>query len=167
MSKMLYLVRHAKSSWDDMSLDDRDRPLSKRGLRNAPKMGRRLSKRGIALDRMIVSPALRAQTTARLIAAEIGFDQENIDTDDTLYFNGSTIIANLIRDQDESVRQLMLVGHNPDTTSLFNMLCGFQVANMPTCAIASIKITMPWSELSATSSDVHHYDYPKKDKDDA
>lgn len=147
-----------------MSLDDHDRPLSKRGLNNAPKMGCKLLKRGIALDRMIVSPALRAQTTARLIAAEIDFEQDRIDIDDTLYFNGSTIIADMIRAEDEAVRQLMLVGHNPDTTSLFNMLCGFQVANMPTCAIASIKVNMPWSELSAASSSVYHYDYPKKDK---
>ncbi|NIV19825.1 MAG: histidine phosphatase family protein, partial [Gammaproteobacteria bacterium] len=70
--KTLYLVRHAKSSWDDPSLADRDRPLNKRGKRNAPDMGQRLAAQGFKPQLIISSPANRARTTAGVIAGELG-----------------------------------------------------------------------------------------------
>jgi phosphohistidine phosphatase len=83
--KTLFLVRHAKSSRDDPSLPDRERPLDDRGKRDAPKMGKRLAKRDAKLDLLVSSPALRALTTAHLIADEMGYKRKDIVVDDRLY----------------------------------------------------------------------------------
>ncbi|MDH3511983.1 MAG: histidine phosphatase family protein [Gammaproteobacteria bacterium] len=72
MKKRLTLLRHAKSSWNNPSLDDRDRPLNKRGERDAPMMGQRLLKKSTRPSLILTSPAKRARQTARLIAREIG-----------------------------------------------------------------------------------------------
>jgi len=78
IGKELLLVRHAKSSWDDPSLDDHDRPLNERGLRNAPEMGKRLQGSGIRPGVWISSTALRAITTAEVMAEQIGFPIDQI-----------------------------------------------------------------------------------------
>ena len=75
--KVLYLVRHAKSSRDDPSLPDRDRPLDERGKQDAQRLGRRLAKRNVKPDLLVSSPALRARTTAQLIAKELGFERQD------------------------------------------------------------------------------------------
>lgn len=159
--KKLYLLRHAKSSWKDSTLHDLDRPLNKRGLRNAPQMGQRLAAKNTVVDRLISSPALRALTTARLIAAEIGFDQQRIAIENALYFQGSLQMLNVIRAQDETVDSVMLVSHNPDLTALLNTLCGFQTQNMPTAAIAEIEIHVPWQNAGNDAHRVLSYDFPK------
>ena len=79
--KTLFLVRHAKSSRDDPSLPDRDRPLDDRGKQDAPKMGRRLAKRDVKPELLLSSPALRALTTAQLIAEEVGYERNAIVVD--------------------------------------------------------------------------------------
>ncbi|MEC7550227.1 MAG: histidine phosphatase family protein, partial [Pseudomonadota bacterium] len=71
--KTLYLLRHAKSSWDDPELKDFERPLAERGLRDIPKMAARFRQRGDTVGCVITSPALRAKTTAKLMADQIGF----------------------------------------------------------------------------------------------
>ena len=73
--KTLYLLRHAKSSWDDPELKDFERPLAERGLRDIPKMAARFRQRGDTVGCVITSPALRAKTTAKLMADQIGFRQ--------------------------------------------------------------------------------------------
>ena len=83
--KTLYLVRHAKSSRHDPSLSDRDRPLDERGKQDAPKMGQRLAKRDVRPDLLLSSPAVRALTTAQLIAEEVGYKRKDIVVDDRLY----------------------------------------------------------------------------------
>src|ERR1700752_5046969 len=83
--KTLFLVRHAKSSRDDPSLPDRERPLDDRGLQDAPKMGKRLRKRAVEPDLLVSSPALRALTTAQLMADEIGYQRKAIVVDERLY----------------------------------------------------------------------------------
>jgi phosphohistidine phosphatase len=90
--KKLYLVRHAKSSWEDSSLDDIDRPLNGRGKNNAPEMGERLKKQGILPDLLISSPAKRAMSTAKKIAERVGYSKKEILIDENLYPNNSLIL---------------------------------------------------------------------------
>ena len=161
----LYLVRHAKSSWSDPSLSDQQRPLNQRGLKNAPEMGRRLSARGIRPDLIISSPARRAFTTASLIAAEIGYAEDVIVSDDQLYFDGITAMLGIINHTEPRLHSLMIVGHNPDMTSLLNQLCGYQVTNMPTCAIATVEFDLPWTGVERKTGRMVDYDYPKKHHD--
>src|SRR5437868_13677338 len=83
--KTLFLIRHAKSSWDDAALPDKDRPLSDRGRRDAPKIGKRLTKRDVKSDLILSSPARRALTTAEIIAKKLDYKRKNIMVEDRLY----------------------------------------------------------------------------------
>ncbi len=160
--KTLYLVRHAKSSWSDPSLSDQQRPLNKRGLRNGPEMADRLMHCGRSVDLIISSPAQRARSTAQYMAAGVDYDPDNIIHNDQLYFGGIHSMLDVISHSDPDVQSLMLVGHNPDMTSLFNYLCGNQTYNMPTCAIATIQFENGWSSVLKDSGMVIDYDFPKK-----
>ena len=161
--KTLYLARHAKSSWKDRDLDDIDRPLNKRGRRNAPDMAHRLQARNAKVDRVISSPALRALTTARSLVGGMDFDPKRIATDDRLYFRGIHAQLDIIREQPVTVDALMIAGHNPDTTSLLNFLCGYQTENVPTCAVATIRFDCNWNEIMGKDGVLVDYDFPKKE----
>ena len=86
--KTLFLIRHAKSSWDDTALPDKDRPLGDRGRRDAPKMGKRLVKRDVKPDLILSSPARRALTTAEIIAKKLDYKLKDIVVDDRLQRGG-------------------------------------------------------------------------------
>jgi len=162
MPKILYLVRHAKSSWDDPSLADKDRPLSPRGLSSAPDMGKRLASQGHKPDLVISSPARRALTTAKKIAKETGYKESRIITDDHLYFSGTRSMVDLLEKLDDKYENVMIVGHNPAMSSLLNILCDSSVENMPTCAVAVVSFDMgSWSELTMSDGELLAYDYPK------
>ena len=162
MSKLLYLVRHAKSSWSDPSLSDRERPLNKRGRRAAPDMGRRLAAQNHLPELIISSPAKRAFSTARKIAKELGYDRSEIMTDESLYFSGTGGMLELLENVDDDYQKVMIVGHNPAMTSLMNILSGSSIDNMPTCAVAVIEYPMAsWSELRSADGQLLAYDFPK------
>lgn len=160
--KKLYLVRHAKSSWKDRSLSDQQRPLNQRGLKNAPEMGRRLAKAGVTIDQIISSPANRAFTTASILARKIGYEEDRIQINDDLYFNGLSSMLGIIQHTKPGLQNLMLVGHNPDMSSMINSLCNDQVDNVPTCAIAVIEFDSNWSKVIYHSGNLVSYDYPRK-----
>src|SRR5690606_41986036 len=83
--KHLYIVRHAKSSWDDLSLQDTHRPLSERGLRDAPRMAKRFKERDVPVGLMISSPAVRALETCRIFAEILGYPQKDIRVERSIY----------------------------------------------------------------------------------
>ena len=108
--KTLYLVRHAKSSWKDPTLSDRDRPLNKRGRRTAPDMGNRMSEQGHRPDLIISSPANRALSTARIIADAVKYNDADILVDEGLYFSGQRQMINVLTGLDDKHQSAMLVG---------------------------------------------------------
>lgn len=161
--KRLFLVRHAKSSWDDPSLDDIDRPLNNRGKRNAPEMGLRLRKQGIIPDLLISSPAKRAFTTAKKIAEEIGYPRKNILIDDNLYHGSGNSMLAIMRSQKKNIRSLMLFGHNPGITDFANALCGINIYNIPTAGIVAIDFSLDgWEDVDYNAGELVFFDYPKK-----
>lgn len=164
--KTLYLVRHAKSSWEDDALSDRERPLSKRGEKTAPQMGQRLKAAGVSVQRMISSPATRALSTAQFLASAIGYRRGAISQDAELYFEGADAMLACIQRVDDEIQTLMLVGHNPDITEFLNKLCSKRVVNMPTCAIATILLDSSWSDVSYHSGRLQSYDFPKNRQPD-
>ena len=111
--KSLYLVRHAKSSWKNPNLDDFERPLNKRGRKNAPFMGKVLKKLKVAPDLVISSPANRAATTARIIAAAINYPLKNIRYSEAIYEFGENALIHVVKQIDDTVNKAMVVGHNP------------------------------------------------------
>jgi phosphohistidine phosphatase len=160
--KTLFLVRHAKSSRDDPSLPDRDRPLDERGKQEAPMMGKRLAKRKVKPDLLVSSPALRALTTAQLIAEEIGYKRKDIVADDRLYGSSSDELLAIIRALDKKLDRVMLVGHNPEFSELAHRLSS-KIAEMPTSAVAEFSFdTKAWSEVAEVEPVNAELDSPKK-----
>ena len=160
--KTLFLVRHAKSSRDDPSLPDRDRPLADRGIQDAPKMGKRLAKRDVKPDLLLSSPALRALTTAQLIAKEVGYKRKDIVVDDRLYASSADDLLAVIRALDKKLNRVMLFGHNPEFTDLAHRLSS-EIIDMPTSAVAEFDFdTKAWSDVGEVKPAKVIFDYPKR-----
>ena len=160
--KTLFLVRHAKSSRDDPSLPDRGRPLDDRGKQDAPMMGKRLARRDVKPDLLVSSPALRALTTAQLIAGELGYQRKNIVVDDRLYASSPDDLLAVIRALDKKLDRVMLFGHNPEFTDLAHRLSS-EIIDMPTCAVAEFSFdTKEWSDVGDVMPAKAALDFPKK-----
>lgn len=161
--KTLYIVRHAKSSWKDQKLDDFERPLNKRGRKNAPFMGATLKKRGVMPDFIMASPANRAAMTARIIAFQIDYPLEEIFYDESLYGIGARDAIDLIKVINDDVSRLMLVGHNPGLTSLANRLGDDPVSNIPTCGVYAVRLDISsWEKMNDRCGKTEFFEYPKK-----
>jgi len=161
--KTLVIVRHAKSSWDDLSLSDHQRPLSKRGLRDAPIMGARLADWGPPVDRVISSSAVRALTTAELITHEMGLPWDEIQIEDALYHATEEEMLDLINEQEDYLDGLMLFGHNPGMTYLVMKLSDIEIDNLPTCGVAVLQFEVnSWAEIGNGIAFTAEIDFPKK-----
>ena len=160
--KNLILVRHAKSSWRDPSLDDHGRPLNKRGKRDAPEMGDRLARRGYGPDLLISSSAVRAMETARTIAGKLGYPQERIREEERLYLAGVDVLLEVVRGVSGTVDNLMLFGHNPGFTDLANVLGPRDLFNMPTCGVLHLRFaSATWHAIGRDAGEEVLYDFPK------
>ena len=161
--KTLVIVRHAKSSWDNLSLSDHDRPLNKRGLRDAPVMGARLAKWGPPVDRVISSSAARALTTAEFITQEMGLPWDEILIEHALYHATEEEMLEIIQDQDDYIDGLMLFGHNPGMTYLANDLSNLDLSNLPTCGVVILQFNVDsWRKVGEDTADSADWDSPKK-----
>jgi len=157
------ICRHAKSSWQDASLGDFDRPLNKRGERDAPEMGRRLSQRGLRPDLIMTSPAVRALATARHYARQLGIPAGQVRCNQAQYAASVPDLIGLIRTVDPGVVTLMLVGHNPESTSLANVLGNLRIDNIPTSGIVALSFGQgAWAELEAGDGTLLFFDFPKQ-----
>lgn len=161
--KSLFLLRHAKSSWSDPGLEDRQRPLNNRGKRDAPIMGERLRARNEYPDLILASPALRARCTAELFADACGYSPEMIVEEADLYFSSTRSIASIIVDQDDQYRSLMLVFHNPDITQFVNSIDGAKrIVNVPTCGLIKLVSDIErWRDWSVSNARFEYSDTPK------
>ncbi len=161
--KTLTIVRHAKSSWKDVTLPDRKRPLNKRGKRDAPEMGRRIMEHGIRPSLIVSSPATRAWTTARIVADEIGYPREFLHKEGSLYLASLDRLLDVIVEQDVAFNSLMLVGHNPGLTDLVNYFVPGLTANLPTAGVVSLDIDSDdWSLYDRPKATLLVHDWPKK-----
>ncbi|HHC71838.1 MAG TPA: histidine phosphatase family protein [Thiotrichales bacterium] len=162
--KRLILMRHAKSSWRDVSLSDFQRPLNKRGMRDAPEMGRRLHRRRLIPDRILSSSAERAWSTALLVAVETGFPVERIETRERLYLASGKTLLEAVQGTDEGCDTLLLVAHNPGITELSNRLGDARTDNLPTAAQHAIDLPVEhWREVATEMGKTLFLDWPKND----
>jgi len=161
--KTLILVRHAKSSWKDTKLNDIQRPLNKRGNKDAPKMGKFMAEHNIQPEVIFSSPGLRALTTARLISVKIGIKPSDIIVDDNIYTFNSEELLNAINALNNKYKKVMIVGHNPAITDLVNYLSGSKIDNVPTCGVAVLRFSInSWKKVSKNKAKLDSFDYPKK-----
>jgi phosphohistidine phosphatase len=162
--KTIYLLRHAKSSWDNPGLDDFDRPLNDRGENDAPRMGKRLRKSGIKPQLIISSPAARAIATARLAAEEMQYPTEQIKQDKKLYHASGDTFLSCIQSLDDSLDHVMLVSHNPGLTEFADALLNADIGNIPTAGFVYGKLKIDsWKEAKWGCGEMESFDYPKKE----
>ncbi|HJO95648.1 MAG TPA: histidine phosphatase family protein [Victivallales bacterium] len=161
----LYLFRHAKSSWDNPGISDFDRPLSKRGLGDAPRIGKIYGKLYKMPDLVITSSARRALETAELISDRIGYSIDRIVQDGRIYAASVYDLVKVIRKLDNDNKTVLLFGHNPGVTSLANYLTGVHIDNMPTCSFVSINFRFDkWKKVTEEAGEFVLFDYPKNHK---
>lgn len=161
--KRLTLVRHAKSSWKDPELADFDRPLSKRGKQDAPRMGERLAGWGRKPELIISSPAKRARKTAKLIGRELELADERLILETEIYEAEPEILLKIVRALDDRWEHVLLVGHNPGLTELGNLLADCGIENIPTCGVLCLDFDAEdWKSIEPKSGTLVFYDYPKK-----
>lgn len=161
--KTLILIRHAKSSWKDASLDDIDRPLNKRGKRDAPLMGKKLGEKKIKPDLILTSPAKRALKTAILIAAEIEFPKKKIRVNPDIYFGELSEQLTAVREIKNKHKLVLFIGHNPCITDLANALTASDTVNIPTCGMIQVEMDVDsWAEVNPGAGRMIFFDYPKK-----
>lgn len=161
--KRLTLVRHAKSDWSLPGQDDWDRPLNRRGLRDAPEMARRLRERKLRPDLVLASPAVRALTTATIMARELRFDPARVAQDERLYLASAEALLEVVRELGGDVGHLMVFGHNPGLTDFAARLApGEAPDNLVTCGVFTAEYALEnWSELDWGGARNVDFDYPK------
>ena len=142
---------------------DRDRPLNKRGERDAPVMGQRIAAAGIRPSLILSSPAVRAWTTAKIIATQINYPLEFLQQEPNLYMASVTDMLDVIVAQDEGFNSLMLVAHNPGLTEFANFLVRGLTDNLPTAGVVSVNIDQDhWNLYERPKTKLIFHDWPKK-----
>jgi phosphohistidine phosphatase len=148
--KTLLLMRHAKSSWKHPELSDRDRPLNKRGEKDAPKMGKLLKHEELIPQRIISSTAERAAKTAEAVAEKVDYKEE-IFYLDTLYLAEPSVIIEQLHEIPDDIKRVLVVGHNPGLEGLVQILSR-KVVSLSTATIAYFKLPIEsWKELSTST----------------
>lgn len=149
------LIRHAKSSWRDPSLTDFERPLNKRGLRDAPRIAAALENTSVSFDKVLCSDARRAKQTLSMIAQALEIHEGIIEYRRDLYGASASHLFSCIKEQADSTRNIALLGHNPGMEELANSLCEEPVGPMPTCCVIRLVFEFaPWSELLPASGEL-------------
>ncbi|MBF0587219.1 histidine phosphatase family protein [Prosthecochloris sp. N3] len=165
--KTLYLVRHAKSSWDNAAMADFDRPLNTRGQKAAPFMAQLMAEKQASPDLMITSPANRALTTAQIFADVLDYPVDKLQERMEIYEGGLNHCIRIIQEIPDTVHSVMLFGHNPTLTMLANFISGEHLENMVTCSV--VKITLKhdqWNDTMMDSGAMEWYEYPKKHREE-
>lgn len=151
----LLLIRHAKSSRDDLGCPDRDRPLNGRGKSEAPAMGKRLACLGICPERILVSPAKRARQTAARIAAALDIGKKRLEEWEILYSGTIDDILGWLRWLPDRTHLVALIGHQPMLGELLHVLTGRSPAELPTCAGFHLVLDIDsWRGLGPTTGRV-------------
>ena len=146
--KNLFLLRHAKSSWDNAALGDFDRPLSKRGISNAIQLSEYIQKHSISFDLVLSSPSERTQSTLDLVMSSLDpIPSSNLK--ECIYHASVSSLIQLITEQDDEINNLLIIGHNPGLHILTETLTNESIVKFPTCAFAKITNFNNWKDVDA------------------
>lgn len=155
MTRELLILRHAKSAWDTDAATDFDRPLSKRGRKAAPKVGRFLAQQGLVPDFVVSSPAQRAKQTVISVCDPLGIGPAQINWDDRIYGAWTSSLVSVLMECPNDAQRVLIAGHNPGLETLLQHLCHHRVPTpydgklMPTAALAHLEITSDWDKLES------------------
>ncbi|MFC2100633.1 histidine phosphatase family protein [Bacteroidota bacterium] len=161
--KTIFLVRHAKSSWQNPDLNDDERPLLKKGENRTKLISKYLKENKIVPELLISSHAVRAYETAKIIAKSINYPENKIRIDKRLYEKGIKGYYNVIDDLQDEVSSIMLFGHNPTITSFANHFVENIFDYIPTSGIVSFSFeTDKWEEINKVKSSTNFFITPKQ-----
>jgi phosphohistidine phosphatase len=164
MKKTVFYIRHAKSSWTDLSLGDIDRPLNARGLSNAPEMAQFIAKQLTFKEPItfISSPALRAYTTAHHFMDELKYDHGQLIISKPLYYGGEDDYIDCLHGLDEVTTVAMVFGHNPTLEMLSASLRNGYMGEIPTCCVLQCRMDAPWHKASFVAINFEKVYKPKE-----
>ena len=161
--KTIYIVRHAKSSWDITELPDEKRPLLEKGKKRTKKVIDYLQDHNISVDYIISSHAVRALETAKILARGLKYPEENIKIDSHVYYANGNSLLNQFYDLPSRHHSVMIVGHNPSLTDLVNFFLGKPIENLPTSGVVSISFeTDKWEEVPVARRKINFILFPKE-----
>ncbi len=160
--KEIYVLRHAKSSWDNSNLSDFDRPLADRGISDAKKMSNFLKDMNIKIDKVLCSNAIRAKETFDLTADGFNFEIDKATYLDKLYFGDTTTIIQDLKELDESLNNILIVGHNPTLHYLVEILTNESINRFTTCNLATISHNGEWVSLNSQQCSLKSLIRPKE-----
>jgi len=160
--KTLYLVRHAKSSWDNPHLRDDERPLLEKGVKRTKKVGEFLRENNISIDSIITSHAVRANDTARLLARAVDFPEEKIEVIEKIYHASESTLLEQLYSLSNKVNSVMMVGHNPIFTEFANYFLETRIDWLVTSGMVCIDFeTDAWEELLMSGRKTRFVVFPK------
>jgi phosphohistidine phosphatase len=162
--KKLFIVRHAKSTWEYKSVSDIDRPLKLSGIESAYEMARRLKIDRNIPEFIITSPANRALHTANIFLNVLELPYDKFKIEPVLYSEGAEEILSYIKELPSNLNKVMIFGHNPDFSELTRYFAKQQIIELPTCGIMTFTFECKeWSEISRENMKNESFDFPKKD----
>jgi phosphohistidine phosphatase len=161
--KTLYLVRHAKSSWKYNNLTDNERPLKKRGKKNAEFISKLLKKGNNFPEIIISSPAVRAYESAKIFAENLNIVEKDIIKEERLHMADYDDFISVINDIPMKINKVMLFSHNPGLTYFACTISGADIDNVPTSGVVRIDFDInAWSDISSVKGKLEFFEFPKK-----
>ena len=163
MLRKLYIIRHGKSSWDHEGLEDIDRPLANRGIRNAGEMAERMQAAGLLPQLIFSSPASRALNTALIMSKTWGLDPESLQIHDPLYMAYPSEIEQTVESAPAEITDLAIFGHNPSFTAYANSFLELPLDNLPTAGVVIVTLKSEnWGGIGRKQVQETYVDYPKR-----
>lgn len=161
--KILLLVRHGKSSWDDDSLSDPDRPLAPRGFKEVPVVAKMIKNHSYFSDYIVSSPTLRTRQTTELLLQGLEIKNPMIVWDTNLYNQQAKFIFKWLKRLDNDVKMPMLVAHDTFLAELVYLLTNKKIEKFYTSACAVIHLNIDqWSDLKESNNELLHFFHPIK-----
>ena len=159
--KELILIRHAKSSWSNPLLEDFERPLNKRGAKNAPFMAKILKQKEVNPDLIISSPSKRTKDTLDFFIKEFEY-KDKIIFEKSIYEAPFENLLKVVKNIDDKNKTIFLFGHNPGLNDLVNFLLGRFEENIPTCGVLKLEFDIKnWEDIKEKSGILNFFIYPK------
>lgn len=160
--RQLILIRHTKSSWADLGMRDFDRPLKKDRTDDAKSMAKHLKELGVKPDLILCSPALRTKQTVEFFCDKLNYDYNKIEFDMRLYESSAEDYTQVVREGNEEIRTLVVVGHNPSITDFANQFLQNKISEVPTTGVICLEFESDnWEINRATPCKLKYFLAPK------
>ena len=160
--KTIYIVRHAKSSWDEVDLPDDQRPLTEKGKKRTLKVINYFLENRIKVDYIISSHAVRAHETAKILANGLKYPAGQIKIDPAIYHASGDNLIDLFYELPDNISSVMIVGHNPTLTDFANLFLKPPIEDLPTSGVVSLTFeTGHWKEIPRSVKRTNFILFPK------